>query len=755
MLKDSLFDALRESAEMSLSDVVTIEKPEITLTDPHDLEAVPLISDELRAVIKTGYQATWSFLFDTPRRPLVSRLAKHHHKTIKWHWAARHRLSRLAVEKEHLEMQLASEAIDAETWGTLIAAAEVRHHCRYLADFEIWSRGHMKTTVARRIAVVDALISMYYGVPGYCLYVSGTGGKIEKHSKSVDRLLKSAIIQKHAPLLAQVKRDEGGSRTLGWSATFFYTSANYVFHFGSLGEGLAGGNVEDIRPTCIILDDIDSRENSVVQSEKNFQQLTTEILPMGTIGTLTIWPQNYINRYSSLYKIDKEQVNVLVNRRPSKPIPAITNMVTEPRRVAGGPVRDVIVAGEPTWQFYGLKECQDEINRMGLPAFLRECQHDVEASTEGLMLHAYDDAVHVISESEFCSVYGTLESRKTWSKWLFNDWARTKTKYHANVAGELTVASQNRPLPGFTYLFNPMSFMPNSTPEDVAERILGNYATFAIPQSNGDKPKTWQDLRLDTLHRRDVPRHLKERRQQLEFERKVLSEIIPQYSKPVLSAWNVLGGAMSHSEDTVRDLFRTVYGIFLSPSNPGKFDALDDINRAMMVDYTEPHPFRPHQLGYSRWFIVVPDDTDDPEPCISERTGKKIFRPRAFPGAIKPDDLHDHDLIRYQFCNYRRAEPKLTVTGETIDDVIKTDDDFFQGVQMVYHKKLMTNVPLSDEELVEEHMPAGLTEDALENADPMQRDNVLRARLFKIDELKKSIGVKPALHPGIGRIRRR
>lgn len=758
----NLGDMLRRErqASVAVSAGIELERPA-----PLDVKKEILLSDELKTAIKGGWAPTWSFLFDTPRRPLVARLASHHRKTIRWHWAARHRLCRHELAKQQLEIQLGNGDIDETTWRLLVAAAEIRHNLEYYADFPTWSRGHMKSTIAKRVAVIDAVVSLYYGVPGYCLYVSGTDGKTEKHALSIGQLLKSAVIQKHAPLLAQVKRDEEGGKSLGWKATFFYTAANYVFHFGSLQQGLAGGNVDDIRPTLIVLDDIDDRKDSIVQSESNFTKLTTEILPMGMVGTLTLWAQNLVSRYASRYKIHKGQARVLTNRTPAsqKLIPAVIGLKTEPRKVKGGQVQDVIIAGEPTWPFFGLKQCQDELNRMGLPAFLRECQHEVEQSTEGLMFNKYDDAVHVISYSEFSAVFGSLNARKSWNKWLFNDWARTKTKFHANVAGELCVSSKNAPFGygGMTFLFNPMSFPPNSTPEDVAERMLSNYAVD-VEMKDGTR-KTWAQLRSDTLRRVDVAMHTKTVREKIEFERAVLADIVPQYARKVFKDWNVLGGAMSHSEDTVREIYRKVFALSLSPSNPEKFDSIDDINRAMMVDYNEPHPFRPFQLGYTRWFIVVPDNPnpdqrDEPTEPRIDRRGRRIVLPEPYPDALKPDDLHDHALVRYQFCNWRRAEAKLTITGEKVDDVIKTDDDFGQGIQMVYHKKLMKNAELPAADQVEEHMPSGLTEDALDAIeDPGQRANALQARLQKLKELDKTVGAnkpKPQ-HPGIRRLRRK
>lgn len=614
---------------------------DISISNPYK------ISVELRTAIKSGWAATYSLLFNgLGGRPFVPNLAPHHRRAIKWHWISRHRVCR-------------------------------NERPRYYAYFPIFSRGHMKSTLARSIAVVDALISMYYERPGYCLYFSGTDKKTENHARSIAALLSE--FRKHAPTLAVVKREDQGSRSLGWKATFLNTQANYVFHFGSLQSGMAGANLEGVRPSMMIPDDCDSRDDSPVISEKNFKLLTAEILPMGAQGTLTFWAQNLISRFSSMYRIYKGQARVLTNRMPTKPVPAIRGLKTEVQTVDGTP-RDIIIAGEPTWKYFDLTACQDEINRIGLPAFLAECCHEVEQSREGLMLKNYEDGVHPISESEFASVFGSMASWRTWHKWIFHDWARTKTQFHANVAGYLAVSSQNTPLPGFKFIVHPMSFPAGSAPEDVAERILSALSPTTLAGDDGQKLHTWGELRRDTLHRLNAAQHTATVRERLDFEHKALAEIIPKYARPVLERFNVRGGAMSHSEDTIRELYRKCYGITLSPSNPGKFDCVDEIDRDLLVDYNVPHAFRPQQAGYSRFAIVCPDWKDCPPDAIriDERTGCKIYPPQPPPDTLSSDDLYDHDLFRFQFLNWRTRAPKLTETGERIDEVLKLHDDFGQ-----------------------------------------------------------------------------
>lgn len=690
----------------------------------------------------------------------MANLGPHHRRAINWHWLSRHRVCRSTRWENEQRSTIQNGNLEPAEFEEFIKDYLESHKPAYYAYFPIWSRGHMKSTVARRVAVVDALISMYYELPGYCLYFSGTDKKIENHARSIEAILRK--VAKHAPALARVKRTEEGSRSLGWKAEFLNTAAGYVYHFGSLQSGLAGANLEDVRPTLMIPDDIDDRKDSAVISEKNFNLLTTEILPMGSKGTLTFWAQNLISRFSSMYRIHKGLARVLTNRMSAKPIPAILDLVTEVQTVKGIP-RDVIVSGTATWPYFSLDDCQDEINRIGLPAFLRECQHEVEQSREGLMIKTYDDQVHPISESEFASVYGSLAVWRTWNKWIFHDWARTKTKYHANVAGFFAISSQGGPLPGFRFIFNAMSFPEDSGAEDVAERILSCLSPIARAgdASKGELPMTWQQVRKDTLLRANATKHTATIKDELEYRHKAIADIVPKYSKAVLERFNVRGGVMSHSEDKLRKLYKRCYGITLSPSNPSKFDCVDEIDMDFKVDYNEQHPFRPGQKGYSTTFVICPDDRDaEPVDVITRVNGQdrkvKVYPPKAAPDVLDPVDLHDTALFRYQMLNWRIRPPELGKGGERVDEVLKLNDDFGQALQMLYFKKLFANVPLSTEAIVNAHMPTNLSEEAYENAPEAQKDNVLQARLKKFREVEQQVKRSSnPVSPGIGRIRRR
>jgi len=622
----------------------------------------------LRRLVDSGWRDLWSEIFG---EQLVDVMAPHHEEGCLWHYDAR--------------MELLNGGQPINDWWSY---------------FPIWPRGHMKSTIARRMSVIDAMMSWSYDVPSYILYISRVYDMAKRHAMSIETLIRSPEVKHFCPMLSQVKRNEMG-QAKGWQATFLNTLANTIYHCGGLDEGLAGANIDDIRPTFIFLDDIDGRERSPQKTKTRFTKLTEEILPMRQENTLAFWPQNLINDQTTMYRVQHGHERILTNRKPTVPIPAFRNFKTEVQTIEGI-VKDVIVSGEPTWEYYSIERGQQEINTYGLQAFLQECQHEVEGTNEGVLLHNYDDEIHVISESQFASRYGSKYAWKRWRKWFVNDWARTKTARHANVGIIICSSPQSEQLSGFTF-YIPISFPASTEPEDVAERFLTELTPIAYKQRDDEPGITWSELRRDNLIRLNAAQHYSSKREQIQYEREYLASVFPQYVAPVLRKYRVEGAVNSHTEDTVRQVFNDVYGMDFVPSNPGHLSEVDTINALFRVDKNEPHPFKYNVNGFTRTFIIAPDDATDTNPKVINNI--VVRRPTPYIPAIKPDELQDSDLMRYQLKKWRLAEPKLTESGERIDQPLKENDDFPDCLKMFHFLKLQDNEPQTLREKIDLLIP--------------------------------------------------
>lgn len=637
--------------------------------------------NDAKQLIAQGCKPTYAALFG---QSFVDGLAPHHLEAIEWHWESR------------------------------IAFLEDRYP-EFDAYFPIWSRAHNKSGVARRIAVVDGFLSFAYGQPAFILYLSRNKAMVAKHAKSIETLLQSPRVKKYCPELSEVQTNDK-NKTKGWTQAFLYTKANVIFQFSGLDEGLAGGNLEtnvnenssnevqsDVRITLFVPDDIDGREDSPVIAETRFNTLTGEVLPMGQENSLVFFAQNLISRYSTMYRIYKQQARVLTGRKPTKPIKAVENLKVEQRTTEGGLIQDIYVSGEPTWHIWDARRIQSEINRFGYPAFLKECQHEVDQDKTGRVHKRYDDNVHPISYSQHTAIYGH-NAWKDWYKVVFSDWARTKSKKHANVAGYLCVSSQNTKYPGMTFLI-PFSFAADTSPEDVAERLLSTLTPYAYRTATASV--TWKQLIDDAWKRANAEQHFESVSERLQYLTGYYQKTIPQYASKVLAAYKVRAAVNSHSEDKVREMFNRGFGFGFKPANPTKTEALDEIDAAMKVDYGLDHIFDKSKKGYTRWYVLCKDDLNQ-EPELID--GVLVYPPAPYPEALSPNDLHDDDLFRYQMIERRFAPPKLQELGERIDELEKSDDDYGQGLQFVYSKDLLSNITYTEQEKINLLIPQEVQE---------------------------------------------
>jgi len=624
------------------------------------LDNPPLVAEATaRALEDQGWEAWYSEIFGAD---FVKALAAHHREAIEWHWNA-------------VTAVLAGERPD------------------YTAYFSPWSRSHMKSTIARRIAVCSAARRRR----GYCLYVGGTKNKVTGHALSIKALLELPKLRQYYPLLGQISQTEHGN-SKGDRANFTFTKHGYVFHFVSLDEGVAGANVEDIRPTEIFMDDVDDRNDSPDVANRRMNTLTTSVLPTKQRDTLFFFAQNLIHDFSIATRILRNEVRVLVNRKPTRPIPAIANLKTEIRtELVDGVevVRDVVISGTPTWHLYGLDRAQEDIDDVGLVAFLKEYQHEVNKDRLGLVLPEYDERVHVITWSQFEAVYGTREVPSDWAKYLGHDWGNT----HPCVVSALTVASVRSKRPGLHFLFSGIEAPTNSAEDHVAELIINRF--FPYREANGrwegvnttllhnldpEDIARWQTGRLGELH--NAPRELAQ-----QTVAKRVSEVLAKDHSWL--TWN-----MSHEQKQRCEVYNRVYGLPFKQINPGAAGGIDEMRRLMRVDYKQPHPFKPGEMGYSQFFLVVADDQ-----YYEDGVGGMVSNAKDDKGL---------KLWRYQLPRYRWQDLKLTESGMRPDSKpLKIHDDTANSLMMVYVELGMGPGRYSKEEQVEIMLPDNYRADKL------------------------------------------
>lgn len=365
-----------------------------------------------------------------------------------------------------------------------------------------------------------------------------------------------------------------------------------------------------------------------------------------------------------------------------------------------------------------------------------EYQHVFDKDKEGKVMKNYFDAIHVISEQEFCRAYGIewhpgFRVPIFWYKFVFNDKARTNSESHVNAAGTLTMSSQNSRLPGITYLFDALSFEEASEPDDVALALLR--CISPIVRVNGID-RTWQELRRSLISRKDIANFVGSVKDEIAASREGVARVFPKQVAPLLAAYNYKRFRMSHEADDWRRVYRETFGLPFEAANPGKGEGQALVNLAMEIDLDVADPFKrigywsedrqtfirdqykqdPRSdllMGMSRWYMIVKED--------------KL----PYPNDAKPDLLHGSDRARYQFTEQRYTASKLNALGETEGEPEKRNDDFSQGLLMFYMDNSIRARELTEEEKQDLSLPPAIQNAAIEaETDPARKEQLHYSR---------------------------
>lgn len=241
----------------------------------------------------------------------------------------------------------------------------------------IWGRGGAKSTNAEAVAV-------YLGATErrkYVLYISETQEQADDHVGNIAEMLESPRFAEHYPKAADRKVGKFGN-SKGWRRNRLRCANGFIVDAMGLDSARRGAKIEDARPDLIIIDDIDGQEDSKVTVDKKIRSLTQKILPAGAYNLAVLAIQNLIHPDSIFSQMYDGRADFLANRIVSGPFPAIEGLTTELRDG-----RYMITGGDATWEGQNLDRCQQMLDDMGLSAFLKECQHDVEAPLGGIWDH--------------------------------------------------------------------------------------------------------------------------------------------------------------------------------------------------------------------------------------------------------------------------------------------------------------------------------------------------------------------------------
>lgn len=245
-----------------------------------------------------------------------------------------------------------------------------------------WPRGSGKSTSAE-VAVVAL------GVRGrrkYVLYIRETQEQADKSVDNIAALLESSTVARYYPEHSQRKINKFGS-SRGWRRNRLRTAGGLTIDALGLDTAARGVKVEEQRPDLIVCDDIDSKLDSPAITAKKRDTLTHSILPAGSQNVAVLFIQNLIIPDGIATQLTDGRAEYLARRIVSGPFPAMEGLKVEWRESPETGIRRAfIIGGKATWEGQDIAACQNFIDTWGLPAFLKEAQHEVKGRAEGVAL---------------------------------------------------------------------------------------------------------------------------------------------------------------------------------------------------------------------------------------------------------------------------------------------------------------------------------------------------------------------------------
>jgi hypothetical protein len=215
----------------------------------------------------------------------------------------------------------------------------------------------------------------------YVLYVCKTQAQADKHVGAIATMLEHAGV-------GRALNEYGVSK--GWRHSEIRTNTGFNVTAFGLDSGMRGVKLDQYRPDVMIFDDIDDRLDTPETVQKKIDVITTTILPSGSTDCAVIVVQNKIAKDSIVSQLADGRADFLHDREPATVEPAVRDLAYERVIQEDGTARYVVTGGEETWAGQSIPVVEQQINAWGLSAFLREAQHEVNATEGGLWQRARD-----------------------------------------------------------------------------------------------------------------------------------------------------------------------------------------------------------------------------------------------------------------------------------------------------------------------------------------------------------------------------
>lgn len=444
-----------------------------------------------------------------------------------------------------------------------------------------WGRGLAKSSSMEGLALAEgAMIGESFGV-----YLSSTRDKAQEHLQAIRDLIESSAIARYYPRLAHPRLGKFGNQR-GWKADAIYTDGGFAVVSCSLEQGIRGLKDGNRRPSFILLDDIDERDDSPATKREKFEAITQDALPMLAPFGLAVLGQNLIYEGSIADdtlkgKLDWFHGCHICGVRDGvawKPI----NTYQDDLKIEKVNGKPVIVAGTPNWKWLDQKASQQQLSRYGERAFMRENQNVTAPDPEERVWKHYSDRRHVITWEQFASVFGRPRIRADFKLYGGYDRGYTGWDRHPGVFSVAAVAPERTPLAGDVFIF--YEYVASATEDvgDMAKNMLFDLALLC------DHPQIQEAAELvRQSYEPGIP-------ETVAWELRLRAgSLVP---------FELFNG--SHEGLSERRTLQEKWGLPVAAGRAGKTEGLEQLHHYLKPEAL-PHPFEPSIQGRPNLYLVV------------------------------------------------------------------------------------------------------------------------------------------------------
>lgn len=551
----------------------------------------------------------------------------------------------------------------------------------------ILGRGLGKSATVEAAAVVRGCI-----LGGYCLYISEAADQAAEHVGNIKILIShedSRIVEFYPHMAIDTNAVFQGKRTSNRN-DLFVTIGGFVCRAKGLEAKLRGIRVGNLRPDMIILDDVDSVNDSIAVSVKKLKEITSSAIPTQARRHATILVgQNLISETGVINQIYTGQTDALAERTTI----GVSNTferfrlnheyVTVLDDKDGRIKHKILPAAISTWSGVRISDAQKFLNDSGLETFLAEYMNSF-AHLKNEKVFAFDEKRHLITWDAFEAMFGVRHIPGHWRAKASADIGFSKESLSAWFFAARS--AKNSKLPGRYFAYRSKTFMFD-TIDDQAIALwkdlfpkpeIGKKHFEAAQDRFKDYPDLFRVLDADpqcSMHMRRfqynpvkdkydleplTPRNINE----VSEEEKALFYVKQaKYNfRSQIQSW-----VISHEKTGEQRTLAQKYGIPVAKvARFGADDGVAEANHLLRGDYTMPHPFYPDEIV--------------PETGLYKLGSPYIFfivrRIRA------PEGDEDMKTFREQVAGQRWTQEKLTDLGLSKPIPMKYKSDHCDAFRM-------------------------------------------------------------------------